>query len=69
MGDAGLLVNPHDLNDIKAALEQVLSEKGLQEKLAAQALERASHFSLEKMAAETLKVYREVAGSRNNRNS
>jgi glycosyltransferase involved in cell wall biosynthesis len=62
-------VNPHDLNDLKVALEQVLSDKGLQEKLAAQALERASHFSLEKMATETLQVYQEVAGSKSDRSS
>jgi glycosyltransferase involved in cell wall biosynthesis len=68
MGDAGLLVNPHDLNDLKAALEQVLSDKGLQEKLGAQSIERASHFSLEKMAAETLEVYREVAEWRSDGN-
>ncbi len=69
VGDGGLLVNPHDLNDLKAALEQVLSDKGLQEKLGAQSIERASHFSLEKMAAETLQVYREVAESKSNKNS
>lgn len=69
VGDAGLLVNPHDLNDLKAALEQILADKALRETLSAQALERASHFSLEKMAAETLHVYREVAESKSNRNS
>lgn len=66
VGDSGLLVNPHDPQDLKVALEQVLSDERLRRRLSAQALERASHFSLEKMASETLQVYREVAGLRSN---
>ncbi len=66
IGEAGLLVNPHDHGDLKDALEQVLSDEGLRRRLSIQALERASHFSLEKMAAETLQVYREAAGLRGN---
>ena len=62
-GQAALLVNASDANDIACSVLKVLSDKGLRDRLRQQGLCRARGFSWEKSARETLSVF-EKATSR-----
>lgn len=59
-GDAALRVDPHDAEGFTAAMRAVLGDQELRETLRAKGLERASQFSWEKAARETLDVYRKA---------
>jgi len=58
--DSAVLVDPYDTKEIANAIERVLVDKELREKLISKGLERVKLFSWEKCARETLKVYEEV---------
>ena len=60
VGDAGLLVDPRDENEIVNALERVLSEPSLSQRLGKLGRERAQLFSAREAAQEHLKDYREA---------
>ena len=60
VGEAGLLVNPHDIHTLVAALKRVLADEHLRAEMKAQGLERAQAFTWERTARETLRVYEEV---------
>jgi glycosyltransferase involved in cell wall biosynthesis len=63
-GVTGLLVPPRDLDALTAALERLLDDRALAERLGAAAHETvASRFSVERMVEETLRAY-ETAASR-----
>jgi glycosyltransferase involved in cell wall biosynthesis len=62
VGEAGLLVPPEDASVLAEALLRVLSDAELRSDLVRRGLERARSFSWCKAAAETLAVYRRVAG-------
>jgi len=59
-GEAALLVAPTDVKAIAAAMQRVLSEPDLAAELRRRGLERASQFSWERTARETLAVYERV---------
>jgi len=59
-GDAVLYVNPHDILQIAAAMEKLLTDDGLRRTLAERGLARASRFSWELCAQETVAVYQEI---------
>ncbi len=61
-GDAAILVNPHNTVQLAEALGQLLADEQLRNKLANRGLLRASQFSWEKCAQETLRVL-EMVGS------
>lgn len=61
-GDAALLVDPTDAEDIAAALERVLTDRAVQESLSARGLERSKIFSWDRCASETLAILGEVGG-------
>jgi glycosyltransferase involved in cell wall biosynthesis len=61
VGDAGLMVAPHDHYGLAQALEAVLSRDELHRSLAAKGLARARQFTWERTARQTLAVYQEVA--------
>ena len=61
VGDAGLYINPHDVEEITEGLIRLLTDPVLAAELAARGLERAKLFSWERTAALTLKVLQEVA--------
>jgi glycosyltransferase involved in cell wall biosynthesis len=61
VGDAGLLIDPNDVEAWAVALHRVLTEDALHDEMAAKGLKRAQHFSWERAARETLGVYRKVA--------
>jgi glycosyltransferase involved in cell wall biosynthesis len=63
VGEAGILVDPHDVAGLSAAIAKVLSDPNLSRSLARQGQERASGFSWHRTASETIAVYeRAMAG-------
>lgn len=60
VGDAGIFVDPMDLNGWVEAMRGVLNNPSLQARMVEKGLERAKQFSWKKTAEETLKVYHEV---------
>jgi glycosyltransferase involved in cell wall biosynthesis len=62
-GDAAVLVNPYDVEGLADAIWRVLNHTDLRTDLAARGLARASHFSWEKAARQTMQVYRQACQS------
>jgi len=60
VGEAGLLVNPDDVEGIAQALTRVLTEESLRARMRTLGLAQASRFSWKRAAEETLAVYRKV---------
>lgn len=60
VGDAGLLVNPDNIEQMAEAIYHLISQKDLREKYIRKGLERAKLFTWEKTARETLDVYKEA---------
>ena len=63
-GDAALLIDPRSLDGLRSALERLLLSESLRNELAARGRERARAFSWERCAQESLKWFRQIAGSR-----
>ncbi len=57
VGDAGIMVDPDDVDGLARAMHEVLTNDGLREEMIKKGLERAKLFSWENTARETLKVY------------
>lgn len=62
VGDAGLLVNPQNDEEITIALWRLLTDEALRAELRAKGLQRAARFSWERAAQQTMAVYRQVVG-------
>jgi len=62
-GDAALLVNPDEPEEIAAALVRLASDNALCEDLIRRGRERASQFSWESALAKTWEVYKELSGA------
>ncbi|AXI24803.1 glycosyl transferase family 1 [Methanofervidicoccus sp. A16] len=60
VGDAGIMVDPYDVDGLSKAMYEVLTNDGLREELRKKGLERAKLFSWKECAEEHLKVYEEV---------
>jgi len=60
-GDAGLLVNPNDVDDIAENLKRLLTDDPLRARLREAGFQRARLFSWEGNARRTIEVYRHVA--------
>jgi glycosyltransferase involved in cell wall biosynthesis len=60
VGDAGIMVDPPDVDGLADAMYEVLTKEGLRANMIKKGLERAKTFSWEKCARETLEVYEEV---------
>lgn len=56
-GDAALLVNPHNLDEITAAIEAVSKDLELADELKQKGLQRARLFSWQRCAEETASIY------------
>lgn len=67
MGNAGLLVDPHNVDEIVAAITKVLTNGYLRNSLRRAGLERAKQFSWQKTAEATLRVYQEVEKTSNDK--
>jgi glycosyltransferase involved in cell wall biosynthesis len=64
IGDAGIMVEPHDTEALCQALLDLLSDEDLRNRLSAKGLERAGSFSWEKAAAATAAVYKTAIDNR-----
>jgi glycosyltransferase involved in cell wall biosynthesis len=60
VGDGGILINPYDISEISFAIGNLLSNEKLREELSYKGLKRASEFSWQNTASNTLKVYEDV---------
>jgi glycosyltransferase involved in cell wall biosynthesis len=59
VGDAALLINPFDTEELKSAMETVLEDPVISKKLSEAGYARSKLYSWKKTAEETLKVYKE----------
>jgi len=59
-GDAALLVNPYNVDEIAEAMYKLFTDASLREELRRKGRERAKQFTWRECAQETLKVYEEV---------
>ena len=57
-GDAALLCDPRDVDALAGAIERVLTDRDLRFSLAQRSLDRAAQFSWDRVAEQTLHVYR-----------
>ncbi len=62
VGDAALLVDPNQDEEITVALWRILTDKDLAASLRMKAQQRAASFSWRRAAEQTMAVYRKVAG-------
>lgn len=60
VGDAGILINPYDVEALKQAILSVIRDDALRNLLRDRGLERAKMFSWEKTAKEVLKCFYEI---------
>ena len=60
VGDAALMVDPHDVEALASAIAMVLDDGALRARLSVQGLERAASFSWEATARTIAGVYRDV---------
>ncbi len=65
VGDAGVLVDPQNADEIARAMLKVLRDKGLQEEMRKRGIERAKRFTWQGAAEETVRVYEEVMRGEN----
>ena len=60
VGDAGELFDPYDLDSMRTAIERVVSDDALRQRLVSRGRERIKNFSWARCAQETLDAYRRV---------
>ncbi len=58
VGDAALLVDPYNVQEIANAIQRLLTDERLKEELIIKGFERVKKFSWEKAARETLNIYK-----------
>jgi alpha-1,3-rhamnosyl/mannosyltransferase len=64
VGDAGLMVDPDDVDGMREGLQRLLEDRVFARQLGALGLQRAQLFSWNQCAKETVAVYRKVLASR-----
>ncbi len=62
VGDAGLLVDPFDVDALAAAIESVISNSDLRAELSFKGLARAKLFEWQETARQTLAIYQKAVG-------
>jgi glycosyltransferase involved in cell wall biosynthesis len=60
VGNAALMINPENGEELKAALIRILNEEGLRHDLISRGLEQVKKFSWMRLARETLSIYESV---------
>lgn len=63
VGDAGLLINPLDTDDIRHAIERVLSDEALRRRMRTDGISRAGRFCWDCVVAKVQQVICRAAGS------
>ena len=66
VGTAGVLVDPHDVNEMAGAMYRVLSDKSLAQDLIKKGLKQSKRFSWVQTAKETLAIYKKAMTGRKN---
>ena len=62
VGDAGILVDPFDVNAIAAAIERVVDDPDLRQQLSVKGVARSRLFDWNETARRTLNIYEQVVG-------
>jgi glycosyltransferase involved in cell wall biosynthesis len=65
VGDAGIMVDPYDIDGLASKMYEVLTNEDLRNNMSKKGIERAKLFSWKKCAEEHLKVYEEVYNMKN----
>ena len=65
-GNAALLADPYDINDIAEKMESILTDINLREDLISKGFERVKQFSWKKSATETMKIFHSFTKVSNN---
>lgn len=60
VGDAGVMIDPYDTGELVASMKRLLSDESHCHRLRQAGLQRATHFTWEGAAKETLKVYQGI---------
>ena len=60
VGDAAVLIDPANVDELAGAITHVMSDQGLREHLVAAGPSRAAGFSWQRTAEQTLDVYKKV---------
>jgi len=60
VGDAGLLIDPHDSNQLKEAILAVIDDEDLSKRLSKASLDQSKKFSWEQCTHNTIAIYNEV---------
>jgi glycosyltransferase involved in cell wall biosynthesis len=57
VGDAGLLIDPHDVDELTVAMWRLLNDSELRQEMRSKGLTQAKRFSWERAARETMAIY------------
>jgi glycosyltransferase involved in cell wall biosynthesis len=60
VGDAGILIDPHDVDELTVAMWRVLNDDEIRHEMQENGLRQAARFSWERAARETVQIYRSV---------
>jgi glycosyltransferase involved in cell wall biosynthesis len=63
VGDAAVLIDPNDVDELTVAIHRLLTDKGYYDCMAAKGFKRAAKFSWQRAAKETLAVYHRVGAA------
>jgi glycosyltransferase involved in cell wall biosynthesis len=58
VGDAGLLIDPHDVDELTVAMWRILNDSALRQEMQEKGLRQAEAFSWKRAARETMDIYR-----------
>ncbi|KXB08104.1 hypothetical protein AKJ55_01440, partial [candidate division MSBL1 archaeon SCGC-AAA382M17] len=64
IGNAGMMIDPHDIEGLSEAIHKVIKSDTLQRKMKRKGMKRAKRFSWEKTAKKTFQVYNKVIYNR-----
>jgi alpha-1,3-rhamnosyl/mannosyltransferase len=64
VGEAGILINPHDPDAAVQAMQQIVDDKALRQSLSQKALARSATFTWKKCVLQTFDAYQEVLQGR-----
>jgi glycosyltransferase involved in cell wall biosynthesis len=65
VGNAGIMVDPHDINSLSEAMANVIKDKELKCRMRRDGLKRSKMFTWEKTVSDVLKIYKEVFSENN----
>jgi glycosyltransferase involved in cell wall biosynthesis len=60
VGDAAILVNPHDVDALSQAITRLIDNEGLREELRQKGFQRVQNFSWPRTARKMLAVYQRL---------